>query len=37
VKELVPIHFSPRYADREQVLREEARTAFLGGHFDLAD
>ena len=32
VKELVPIHFSPRYADREQSLREEARTAFLDEH-----
>jgi ribonuclease Z len=32
VKDLIPIHFSPRYADREQALREEARAAFLGGN-----
>jgi ribonuclease BN (tRNA processing enzyme) len=37
VKDLVPIHFSPRYADREQALREEARAAFLGGNGYRAD
>lgn len=30
VKDLVPIHFSPRYADREQALGEDARATFLG-------
>jgi len=30
VKQLVPIHFSPRYSDREQALRAEALAAFAG-------
>lgn len=30
VKQLMPIHFSPRYSDREQALRAEALAAFAG-------
>lgn len=30
VQKLVPIHFSPRYSDREQRLRDEALAAFAG-------
>lgn len=30
VQRLEPIHFSPRYSDREQELRREAQTAFEG-------
>lgn len=37
VKELVPIHFSPRYSDQELALREEARAAFSGRQFARLD
>ncbi|MDQ2696070.1 MAG: MBL fold metallo-hydrolase [Pseudomonadota bacterium] len=30
VQRLEPVHFSPRYADREQALRDEAQAAFAG-------
>jgi ribonuclease Z len=33
VQQLRPIHFSPRYTDREQVLREEAQRAFAGAEY----
>jgi ribonuclease Z len=31
VKQLIPIHFSPRYVGREEQLRHEAQDAFLAG------
>lgn len=30
VKQMIPIQFSPRYQDREQLVRQEARAAFAG-------